>query len=449
MQVAASISMGRLAPKHSLNIDGIRKISPNVSPALIKDDVILIDNLRTTNGNHLSIDEYTDQKLQPYIDEYNEKQRRQDRRINTGYTEWHRNNGILSQGRGELAYEVVLQYGTHDDLGGEYYSPQTSPERKAELRSQFESVYRDWLADLQKHYPHMTVVYAVIHFSEEEGTPHMHACFQPLSECNRGLSKQVSIGRALAQDGIERLESRAEAQEAGGYQLSRFFQEFHHKYQNPSLEKLGYTIKAEQHGLKHIEKDGYSVVMAAAHQQAHEVVQAAEQRQERVTAETEKAKAQTLSIVYRAQEAAEAARVERARAEEAKANAELERAQAEAQAESAREEAEAAQAERVRAENARMLAEQQRAQIEAETSAFKERTRAEANIRCAELEGQLAQAQAYIEQQNGLIAKLQQKLEQIRAYLMEYNAVQHFWEWVQRQIAPEQAQEQSQDWERE
>lgn len=58
MKIAASFSMGRLAPKHNLNIDGIRKLSPNVTPALIKDDVVIVDNLRTGSGTYLSIDDY-------------------------------------------------------------------------------------------------------------------------------------------------------------------------------------------------------------------------------------------------------------------------------------------------------------------------------------------------------------------------------------------------------
>ena len=280
MKVAASMSVGRLAPKHSLDIDGIRSISPNVTPSLIKDDIVFIDRLRRPDGSHMTIEEYTDQTFQPYIDQYNSKQRRKDRQIQTGYCEWHRGNGTLSQGKGELAYEAVLQYGSHDDLGGEYYSPDTSPERKAQLRAEFEGVYRQWVADLERDFPHMTLVFAVAHFSETEGTPHLHVCMQPQADCSRGLAKQVSIGRALAQDGIERLDSRAEAEQAGGYQLARFYQRFHHEYQNPTLQRLGYEIKAEQHGLRHMEKDGYSVVMEQATQEADKIVQESRERAE-------------------------------------------------------------------------------------------------------------------------------------------------------------------------
>lgn len=55
MKIAASFSMGRLAPKHDLNIHGSRSMSPNVTPNLIKDDVILVDHLRTQTGAYKSI----------------------------------------------------------------------------------------------------------------------------------------------------------------------------------------------------------------------------------------------------------------------------------------------------------------------------------------------------------------------------------------------------------
>lgn len=42
-----------------------------MTPVLIKDDVVILDNLRTRNGAYQTIDEYTDRKLQPYIDQYN------------------------------------------------------------------------------------------------------------------------------------------------------------------------------------------------------------------------------------------------------------------------------------------------------------------------------------------------------------------------------------------
>lgn len=445
MQVAASMSVGRLAPKHSLNIDGIRAISKNVAPKLIRDDVVIIDRLRGQNGKHMTIEEYTDRHFQPYIDQYNLKQRRKDRQIQVGYCEWHRGNGVLSQGKGELAYEAVLQYGTHEDIGGEYYADTTSQERKAELQEEFISVYREWVEAIQRDYPHLTILYAVIHFSEVEGTPHLHVCFQPEADCTRGLAKQVSIGRALAQDGIERIDTRAEAEQAGGFQLARFYQKFHHEYQNPTLQRLGYEIKEEIHGLKHMEKDGYAVVMADAQQKAQKLVQTAEHRKKRVEEETDRIKTKTLTLVYEAQEATIAAKQERVRVERETADIEAQAASVKEQAIKESEqiiinacvEAQLAQkaAETAKAEQER--AEQKKAAAEAQTEAIRQQAKEEADKRCKQLEWQLSQAEAYIAEQQTLIDTLRDKLQSLKIFLQEHNAFATFVNWMQRRQEPE------------
>ena len=394
MKVAASMSVGRLAPKHSLDIDGIRAISPNVTPELIKDDVVIIDRLRRPDGSHMTIEEYTDQTFQPYIDQYNSKQRRKDRQIQTGYCEWHRSNGTLSQGKGELAYEAVLQYGSHDDLGGEYYSPDTALERKAQLRAEYERVYRQWVADLERDFPHMTLVFAVAHFSETEGTPHLHVCMQPQADCSRGLAKQVSIGRALAQDGIERLDSREEAKQAGGYQLARFYQRFHHEYQNPSLQRLGYEIKAEQHGLKHMEKDGYAVVMA----RADKIVQESRERAE-ITEKARKAAQKDLDLLETKQLLVEI------EVEEATQTAEIARQAAE------------------RAIQSKVEAQATEAVIRAQA-----RYEAEATVR--QLEAEIQEKNSIIHSLSAECEKLKTKLSRLRDYLQERNILENFLQWV-------------------
>lgn len=394
MKVAASMSVGRLAPKHSLDIDGIRAISPNVTPSLIKDDVVIIDRLRRPDGSHMTIEEYTDQQFQPYIDQYNAKQRRKDRQIQTGYCEWHRSNGTLSQGKGELAYEAVLQYGSHDDLGGEYYSPDTALERKAQLRAEYERVYRQWVADLERDFPHMTLVFAVAHFSETEGTPHLHVCMQPQADCSRGLAKQVSIGRALAQDGIERLDSREEAKQAGGYQLARFYQRFHHEYQNPSLQRLGYEIKAEQHGLKHMEKDGYAVVM----ERADKIVQESRERAE-ITEKARKAAQKDLDLLETKQLLVEI------EVEEATQTAEIARQAAE------------------RAIQSKVEAQATEAVIRAQA-----RYEAEATVR--QLEAEIQEKNSIIHSLSAECEKLKTKLSRLRDYLQERNILENFLQWV-------------------
>lgn len=405
MKVAASMSVGRLAPKHSLDIDGIRAISPNVTPSLIKDDIIIIDRLKRPVGSHMTIEEYTDQRFQPYVDQYNAKQRRKDRKIQTGYCEWHRSNRTLSQGKGELAYEAVLQYGSHEDLGGEYYSPDTTPERKAQLRAEYEQVYRQWVADLQRDFPHMTIIFAVAHFSETEGTPHLHVCLQPQADCSRGLAKQVSIGRALAQDGIERLDSRAEAEQAGGYQLARFYQRFHHEYQNPSLQRLGYEIKTEQHGLRHMEKDGYAVVMEQAQQKAEKIVKESIERAE-ITEKARKAAAKDLDLLETKQLLVEM--------------------ELEDQQRQAAEASQTAEAARLEAERAA----QQAAQAQAAEAAIRAQARYEAEATVRELQAQLWEKDSIIHSLMAETEKLKIKLSKLREYLKEKRLLENFIEWV-------------------
>lgn len=394
MKVAASMSVGRLAPKHSLDIDGIRAISPNVTPSLIKDDVVIIDRLKRSDGSHMTIEEYTDQTFQPYIDQYNSKQRRKDRQIQTGYCEWHRGNGILSRGKGEFAYEAVLQYGSHEDLGGEYYSPDTALERKAQLRAEYERVYRQWVADLERDFPHMTLVFAVAHFSETEGTPHLHVCMQPQADCSRGLAKQVSIGRALAQDGIERLDSREEAKQAGGYQLARFYQRFHHEYQNPSLQRLGYEIKAEQHGLKHMEKDGYAVVM----ERADKIVQESRERAE-ITEKARKAAQKDLDLL-----------------ETKQLLVEMEVEEATQTAEAARQAAERAV--------------QSKTEAQAAEAAIRAQARYEAEVKVRQLEAEIKEKNSLIHNLSAECEKLKTKLSRLREYLQEKHILEGFLQWV-------------------
>ena len=394
MKIAASMSVGRLAPKHSLDIDGIRAISPNVTLSLIKDDVVIINRLKRPDGSHMTIEEYTDQAFQPYIDQYNAKQRRKDRQIQTGYCEWHRSNGTLSQGKGELAYEAVLQYGSHDDLGGEYYSPDTALERKAQLRAEYERVYRQWVADLERDFPHMTLVFAVAHFSETEGTPHLHVCMQPQADCSRGLAKQVSIGRALAQDGIERLDSREEAKQAGGYQLARFYQRFHHEYQNPSLQRLGYEIKAEQHGLKHMEKDGYAVVM----ERADKIVQESRERAE-ITEKARKAAQKDLDLL-----------------ETKQLMVELEVDEATQTAEAARQAAERAI--------------QSKVEAQATEAAIRAQARYEAEATVRQLEAEIQEKNSIIHSLSAECEKLKTKLSRLREYLQEKHILEGFLQWV-------------------
>ena len=260
--IAGSISVGRVARQHTLGLNGIRELSRNVDPTLTRDNIILVDEL---HGR--SIEQYTNETFQPAIDEYNAKQKRKDRQIKTDYVEWHKNNGNLTQGKLSLAYECVVQIGDHSSIGRQYY--EASGETRKKRGKWFERQYRGLLKDFQERFPHLKVLYAAIHFDEKDGTPHMHICFQPQAECQRGLSMQVSIGKALAEDGIKRAETRLEAQKEG-FQMARMYREFHHDFINKRIREAGLEVKEEVHGRKHDDKSYFKDMMKELDQREEE-----------------------------------------------------------------------------------------------------------------------------------------------------------------------------------
>lgn len=202
----------------------------------------------------------------------------------------------------------------------------------------------------------------------------------------------------MAQDGIERLDSREEAKQAGGYQLARFYQRFHHEYQNPSLQRLGYEIKAEQHGLKHMEKDGYAVVMEQATQEADKIVQESRERAE-ITEKARKVAQKDLNLL-----------------ETKQLLVEMEMEEATQTAEAARQ--------------AAQRAIQQKAEAEATEAAIKAQARYEAETAVRQLEAEIQEKNSIIHSLSAECEKLKTKLSKLRDYLQERNILENFLQWV-------------------
>lgn len=241
MEIGTSMSRGKVAYKHDIR----KSYKENIDQSLSKDNIVLVDNL-----NGMTVAEYTNAKMQPYIDEYNAKQKRSDRKIDTDYVTYF--NNLAKSKRGELAYETVHQFGDRDNLGGLYYS--SSGEQRERLKNEFADTYKEWLEHFQERFPHLEILCATIHFDEPQGTPHLHLIWQPIGDnYKQGLSHQVSIGNALSCDGIGRVGNRAEAKTNGGFQMERLYSEMRN-YQEDFLIGKGYDIKAYVGG-EHKEPD--------------------------------------------------------------------------------------------------------------------------------------------------------------------------------------------------
>ena len=202
MGLTVSMSRGRIAIEHDLR----QYIPNNVDENMTQFNRVIIDKLK---GKTLA--EYTNEYMKPYIDEYNKKQRRSDRKKSYDYAKTYteeQNNMQASRQNytaGQLAYEYVIQFGDHRSLDvndvvkdrNKYYA--------------IVSMFEDFVGQFQEKYPHMKLVLATVHMDEPKGTPHMHILVQPIGEgYKQGLSHQVSLTKALACDGFERVEKKAD-----------------------------------------------------------------------------------------------------------------------------------------------------------------------------------------------------------------------------------------------
>lgn len=116
------------------------------------------------------------------VEEYNEKQKRSDRRITDYYDK------IKKDKRKHPVYECIVQIGDRSDTGNT-----AEQEKQALIR-----FAEEW----DKRNPNLRLIGAYIHCDEPDGTVHMHCDYIPVAECTRGMRLQNSLDRALQQQGF-------------------------------------------------------------------------------------------------------------------------------------------------------------------------------------------------------------------------------------------------------
>lgn len=266
MEIGAGFSLGRVAYNHDMRIGVLQS---NIDKSRIKDDIVFIDNLKGK-----SIEQFIDEGMQKWIDEYNIG-KKPCRQIKTTYTEWHKSQKMYQQGgKVEFAYEAVLSYGSRDNIGKMYQNAET----REKIYNESKELFSKWIDDIKRDYPNLRIIYAVGHYSES--TPHLHICFTPISTgYSRGLQTRISLSRSLENCGIEKITDTKEALEQGGFQLSRFFKKFRHEVMNRDLEQRGYNIKVEEHGKEHIDSKIYGEI-ASALENAKQLTESLKQAEE-------------------------------------------------------------------------------------------------------------------------------------------------------------------------
>lgn len=119
------------------------------------------------------------------LERYNEKQTRNDRKIDNYYEK------IRISKQEKLFHEVIFQIGNKDDMNAQ--------SEDGELAKK---ILDEFMKNFQQRNPNLRVFSAHLHMDEE--TPHLHIDFVPfVSESKRGLDTRVSMKQALASMGFK------------------------------------------------------------------------------------------------------------------------------------------------------------------------------------------------------------------------------------------------------
>lgn len=142
-----------------------------------------IDSERSNQNKYLvqkDLKELYQEEFGGALENYNAKQKRNDRKIDDYYKH------IQSSKKTSLQQEMIIQVGDKDD-----FSSKENFEKANEI-------LQEWYSDFEKRNPNLKIYNAVIH--NDEASPHLHLNFVPVAEgYKRGLEKQVSFDRAIIQ----------------------------------------------------------------------------------------------------------------------------------------------------------------------------------------------------------------------------------------------------------
>ncbi|KIV73904.1 mobilization protein [Bacillus mycoides] len=146
--------------------------NPGIDPSRLDENIYLVqEDIRSV---------YKD-VFQEAVDKYNEKQKRNDRKIQDYYDNIHKNEKTHEQ------RELVVAVGEGKD------DPKYRESKKEALKQYAEA--------FQGRNPNLAVYNMVLH--DDEANPHLHINYVPNFESSRGLTRRVGMDRALQQQGVQ------------------------------------------------------------------------------------------------------------------------------------------------------------------------------------------------------------------------------------------------------
>ena len=149
----------------------------------------LIKVIYGTNNLYNDVQQLYLQEFEQARIEYNEKQTREDRKIDNYFKH------ISDSKLWDLACEFIIELGDMD-----FWENKTQ-----EYRYKMVQVYKEQVQDLMKVVPEFKACNAVIHF--DETSPHLHLVGLPISDNNkRGMKKQVAKSKIFTKESLKRIQ---------------------------------------------------------------------------------------------------------------------------------------------------------------------------------------------------------------------------------------------------
>lgn len=154
-----------------------RDIPENIDRDKMEENVTLVDT---------DLREAYDQIFGEAVDRYNNKQTRQDRKIDS-----YMDKIAASKNGEKLFYEDIIQWGKKEDF-----------EASPHLREIAKNALIEYAQTFQERNPNLRVIGAYIHM--DEASPHMHLDYIPVAHgYSRGMDTRNSLDKALREQGVE------------------------------------------------------------------------------------------------------------------------------------------------------------------------------------------------------------------------------------------------------
>lgn len=194
-KVAKKVSKGNVSGSTSLSNNAIQ--TANDLSRVNKHNLRDYDNQRelitTIYGTDNIVNDVKQLYLQEFEDariEYNNKQKRNDRKIDNYYKK-------VCESQNDIACEIIIELGDMDFW----------QDKDDEYRYKMTDVYNEQIQDLVKILPTFKIANATIHF--DETSPHMHVVGVPvIDNCTRGMKKQVGKSQLFTKESLTKIQDK-------------------------------------------------------------------------------------------------------------------------------------------------------------------------------------------------------------------------------------------------